>query len=65
MNPNLSEAREREIFRDLLGHANLKSETYPGSQNARAAVAERYSVSLDAVIKIEQKGMARDWPPLD
>ena len=61
MNVKLPESREKEIFRELLGHPNQG----PGTRNARAAVAERHGVSLDTVKDIEQKGMARDWPPLD
>ena len=61
MNEKLPESRQKEIFRELLIHANQA----PGRGNAQAAMAERHAVSLDTVKDIERKGMARDWPPLD
>ena len=61
MNAKLPESREKEIFRELLGHPN----TAPRGPNAQAAAAERHGISLDTVKAIERKGMARDWPPLD
>ena len=61
MNANLTESRQKEIFRELLEHPKQS----PGPGNAQAAVAERHGVSLDTVKDIERKGMARDWPPLD
>jgi hypothetical protein len=61
MNAKLPESREKEIFRELLSHPNQG----PVGVNTQAALAERYRLSLDTVRSIEQKGMARDWPPLD
>lgn len=61
MNAKMSDSREREIFRELLGHQGQG----PGRATAQAAVAERHHISLEAVKAIERKGMARDWPPLD
>jgi hypothetical protein len=65
MNTKLPESREMEIFRELVGKPNKKSEKKPGFGDARAAVAERHQVSLETVIGIERKGMDRSWPPLD
>jgi hypothetical protein len=61
MNKELPESREKEIFRELLDrNGDIKS---PGS--AARLVADRNGLSLEVIKAIEQKGMARDWPPLD
>jgi hypothetical protein len=65
MNTKLLESREMEIFRELVGNPNKKRDEIPPLGDARAAVAERHQVSLETVIGIERKGVARNWPPLD
>jgi hypothetical protein len=61
MNVRMPEAREKEIFRELV--SALKPAL--GDRTVHATVADRHRVSLDTVREIERKGMARDWPPLD
>jgi hypothetical protein len=56
----LSEAERREVFRALV---EAQDQGMAVGQS-RLAVAERFGVSEQQVLQIEQEGMAAEWPPL-
>ncbi len=62
MDSTLSDAREKEIFRQLI---NDQKNIGPFDEADRAEFAQRYGISLETLKWIERKGMAQDWPPLD
>ena len=62
MNAAMPESRERAIFLELV---NRQKNRGPEGATNLAELAERCGVSLATLKAIENKGMLRDWPPLD
>jgi hypothetical protein len=56
----LSESQRREIFLALV---NAQDQAMSVLQS-RKVVAKRFRVSDSQLLKIEQEGMEKDWPPL-
>jgi hypothetical protein len=56
-----SEQRRREIFAALVAAQDRRMSV----ADSRAAVAERFGVTVDEVRAIEREGLAASWPPLE
>lgn len=58
--PDLTEARRRSIFAELVG-AQDEGVDVPCS---REMVARQHGVALDEVKEVEREGLDNQWPPL-
>ncbi len=58
--PDLTEARRRSIFADLVA-AQDEGVDVPRS---REMVAHQHGVALDEVKEVEREGIDHQWPPL-
>jgi hypothetical protein len=56
----LADDRLRQIFAALLAAQGLGT----SEARARAQIAREFALSYQAVLKIEQIGRDREWPPL-
>jgi chromosomal replication initiation ATPase DnaA len=57
----IPEERRREIFAALVEAQDQRMSV----AESRAAIAERFGVSVDQVRAIEREGLTATWPPLE
>jgi hypothetical protein len=57
---SLSEAERKEIFLALVDAQDNEM----GVADSRKAVAEKFGITEMQVKRIEQEGLANEWPPL-
>lgn len=56
----LSEAERKEVFLALVEAQDQKMEV----ADSRRAIAEKFGITENQVRRIEQEGLANEWPPL-
>jgi hypothetical protein len=57
----LSESERRQIFLALV---QAQDKATMSVVQSRKVIARRFGVSESQLLKIEQEGMEKDWPPL-
>lgn len=57
---NMSEAERKEVFLALVDAQDHEMNV----AESRKAIAERFAISETQVRRIEQEGLANEWPPL-
>jgi hypothetical protein len=56
----LAEPRRREIFRLLVGAQDMQMDV----EESHEYIRDRFGLSADEVRRIEDEGVAGNWPPL-
>jgi hypothetical protein len=56
----MSEAERKEVFLALVEAQDQEM----GVADSRRAVAEKFGITENQVRRIEQEGLANEWPPL-
>jgi hypothetical protein len=57
---SLSEAERKEVFLALVDAQDNEM----GVADSRRSVAEKFGITENQVRRIEQEGLANEWPPL-